>query len=79
MISATVLIRSTHGEFDRVVERIGKIKGVMRIFPVLGRYDVVVDIEASNSASLGTAVLRMNRMSGVVFTETLVEVQEEEN
>ncbi len=79
MISATVLIRSTHGEFDRVVERIGKIKGVMRIFPVLGRYDVVVDIEASNSTSLGTAVLRMNRMSGVVFTETLVEVQEEEN
>jgi uncharacterized protein with GYD domain len=79
LISATVLIRSTHGEFDRVVERIGKIKGVMRIFPVLGRYDVVVDIEASNSTSLGTAVLRMNRMSGVVFTETLVEVQEEEN
>ena len=79
MISATVLIRSTHGEFDRVVERIGKIKGVMRIFPVLGRYDVVVDIEASNSTSLGTAVLRMNRMSGVVFTETLVEVKEEEN
>jgi len=51
----------------------------MRIFPVLGRYDVVVDIEASNSTSLGTAVLRMNRMSGVVFTETLVEVKEEEN
>jgi uncharacterized protein with GYD domain len=79
LISATVLIRSTHGEFDLVVERIGKIKGVMRIFPVLGRYDVVVDIEASNSTSLGTAVLRMNRMSGVVFTETLVEVLEEEN
>jgi uncharacterized protein with GYD domain len=79
LISATVLIRSTHGEFDRVVERIGKIKGVMRIFPVLGRYDVVVDIEASNSTSLGTAVVRMNRMSGVVFTETLVGVQEEEN
>lgn len=77
MISACVLIRSRRGEFDEVVEKIGQFKEVKRIFPVLGRYDVVIDLEAQDTASLGTAVLRMSRMAGVVFTETLVEVRQE--
>ena len=75
MISACVLIRSRRGEFDEVVERIGQFKGVKRVFPVLGRYDVAVDFEASDSQTLGNSVLKMGRMAGVVFTETLVEIQ----
>jgi len=75
LISACVLIRSTRGKFEDVVEKIKQLKGVKRVFPVLGRYDVVVDVEAPDSPSLGNAVLRMNRMAGVTFTETLVEVQ----
>lgn len=78
MISACVLIRSRRGEFDKVVEGIKQFKEAKRIFPVLGRFDVVVDVEASDLVSLGNAVLRMGRMAGVVFTETLVEVQYEE-
>lgn len=78
MISACVLIRSRRGEFDEVVERIKQLKGVKRVFPVLGRYDVVVDFEAPNSLTLGSTVLKMGRMAGVVFTETLVEVQRKE-
>ncbi|NIN53241.1 MAG: hypothetical protein GTN80_08685 [Nitrososphaeria archaeon] len=77
LISACVLIRSRRGEFDEVVEKIGQFKEVKRIFPVLGRYDVVIDLEAQDTASLGSAVLRMSRMAGVVFTETLVEVRQE--
>lgn len=75
LISACVLIRSKRGMFDEVAERIKQVKGVKRIFPVLGRYDVVVDVEASDLIALGDTVLRMSRMAGVVFTETLVEVQ----
>ena len=78
MVSACVLIRSQRGTFDEVVDRIKQLKGVERIFPVLGRYDVVVDIEVLDSAALGGIVLRMSRMVGVVFTETLVEVQYKE-
>lgn len=75
MVSACVLIRSQRGTFGEVVDRIKQLKGVERVFPVLGRYDVVVDVEALDPVALGDIVLRMSRMAGVVFTETLVEVQ----
>jgi uncharacterized protein with GYD domain len=75
LLSACVLIRTTHGRFEDVVEYLGQLKGVKRIFPTLGRYDVVVDLEASDRAALDAAVLRMGNFAGVVFTETLVEIK----
>lgn len=78
MVSACVLVRSKRGEFEEVVERIKQFKVVKRIFPVLGRYDVVVDMEAPDQITLGDAVLKMGRMAGVIFTETLVEIQHKE-
>lgn len=53
-----------------------QIKGVQRVFPVLGRYDVVTDVEASDISELGSKVLRIGRLTGVVFTETLVEIEQ---
>jgi len=41
----------------------------------LGRYDVVADIECTDISELGASVLRIGRLAGVVFTETLVEIQ----
>ena len=76
LISACVLIRTVHGRFEDVVEFLSRLKGVQRIFPTLGRYDVVVDLEASNLENLDAQVLRMGRFAGVVFTETLVEIQQ---
>ena len=76
MLSACVLIRTGHGKFEDVVKKVLQLKGVKRAFPVLGRYDVVVDVEASDHAELGNTILRMSRLAGVVFTETLVEVQQ---
>jgi uncharacterized protein with GYD domain len=78
LISACVLVRSKRGEFDEVAKRIQQFKVVKRIFPVLGRFDVVVDVEASDEISLGNAILRMGKIAGVVFTETLMEVEFEE-
>jgi len=76
LISACVLIRTVHGRFEDVVEFLTQLEGVRRIFPTLGRYDVVVDLEASNLEALDTSVLRMGRFAGVVFTETLVEIRQ---
>ena len=75
MLSACVLIRTMHGKFDEVATSIRQLKGVKRIFPVLGRFDVVVDLEAADLAELNTTVLRLGSFVGVVFTETLVEIE----
>ncbi len=74
MVSACILIRTEHGRFEEVVKKISQLKGVRRVFPVLGRYDVVVDLEATDMRELGLTVLRMGRLSGIVFTETLPEI-----
>jgi DNA-binding Lrp family transcriptional regulator len=75
MISACVLVRSEKGKFDDVVAALKQIKEVKRIFPVLGRFDAVIDLEVSDYKALGPAILKMAKMAGVVFTESLVEVQ----
>ena len=75
MVLACVLIRTSHGKFEEAVERIRQVKGVKRVFPVLGRYDVVADVECADISELGATVLRIGRLAGVVFTETLVEIQ----
>jgi len=76
MVSACVLMRTEHGRFEEVVKAIRQIKGVQKIFPVLGRYDVVVDLESKDMSDLGATVLRIGRIAGVIFTETLVEIQQ---
>lgn len=75
MISACILIRSEHGKFQEVANKLKQFKEVKDVFAVHGRFDVVADVEASDFESLGTVVLRMNRMTGVVFSETAVEAK----
>lgn len=75
MLSACVLIRTVRGRFEDVVQAISQLKAVKRVFPTLGRYDVVVDLEVSDFNELGPVVLRMGNFAGVVFTETLVEIK----
>jgi uncharacterized protein with GYD domain len=75
LLSACILIRTVHGRFEDVVKSIRQLKGVKRVFPTLGRYDVVVGLEVADPEELGGTVLRMGNIAGVVFTETLVEIQ----
>ncbi len=75
MLSACVLIRTVRGRFEDVVQAISQLKAVKRVFPTLGRFDVVVDLEVSDFNELGPVVLRMGNFAGVVFTETLVEIK----
>ena len=76
MLSACVLIRTVHGKFEDVVESISQLGGVKRVFPTLGRYDAVVDLEVADHQQLDATVLRLGCIAGVVFTETLVEIQQ---
>lgn len=78
MVSACILIRTEKGKYANVVERVKMFKGVKRAFPVLGRYDIVVDLEAESFEKLGNTILRIGQLSGVVFTETMVEVTKSE-
>ena len=75
MLNACVLIRTSHGKFDDVARLLRQLKSVKRIFPTLGRFDVVADVEARDLDELNCEVLRMGSFVGVVFTETLVEIQ----
>ncbi len=75
MISACILVRSEKGRFDDVVAALKQIREAKRVFPVLGRFDAVIDLEVPDYKALGTAVMKMAKMAGVVFTESLVEVQ----
>lgn len=73
MVSGCVLIRAEKGHYADVVRRLKQFKEARRVFAVLGRYDVVADVEAPSPEALGRVILRMNRMADVVFTESLVE------
>lgn len=75
MIRACMLIRSERGRFKEVAERLRQFKEVKDAFTVLGRYDVIADIEAEDFKELSSVAMRISRLAGVVFTETLVEVQ----
>mgnify|MGYP001036730990 CR=1 FL=1 len=75
MVSACVLVRSEKGKFDEVVSALKQIKEAKRVFPVLGRFDAVMDLEVPDYKMLGPAIVKISKMAGVVFTESLVEVQ----
>jgi hypothetical protein len=75
MLSVCVLIRTLHGKDSDVVKYLSQLKDVNRIFPVLGRFDVVVDLVVSDFKELGNIVKRIGGFYGVVFTETLIEIR----
>jgi uncharacterized protein with GYD domain len=75
MTSACVLIRAERGKFDLVAKNLKQIPEVKTAFSVLGRYDIVADFEAPDSKRLAHAIVKATRLSGVVFTETLPEVE----
>lgn len=77
MISACILIRTERGRFDEVVEHMKQFSETKNVIAVLGRYDVVVEIEVPDYESLGKTVMKMGKMGGVVFTETLPEMKRE--
>jgi len=77
MVLAFVLIRVGSGEqlnFARSAkEEIGKIKGVVSVYGVFGRYDLVVLIEAPTLEELNRIIGdKVRAVSGVLSTESLI-------
>ena len=75
MTNACMLVRTEKGKFDQVAKNLRQIPEVKRVFAVLGRYDVVVEVEAASVRQIAKAVMKANRQVGVVYTETLPEVE----
>lgn len=76
LISACILIRTERGRMEELAKKLTQIPEIKRAFPVLGRYDIVADVEAANGKQLAKAVTKTMRLGGIVFTETLPEVEE---
>lgn len=73
MVSACVLICCEPGKYSDVARKVKELKGVVRAFSASGRWDVVAEIEAVDMKALADVALKINGLSGVRASETLVE------
>lgn len=73
MVSACVLIYCDAGKFSAVLTEVKKLAGVKRAFSVLGRCDVMAELEAVDIKRLSETMWKITTMPGVTATETLVE------
>jgi len=77
MVIAFVLIRVGTGEqlniAKLVKEKISKIEGVVKVYGVYGRYDVVAQVETPTLEELGRVIVdKVRAIDGVLSTETLI-------
>lgn len=73
MVSACVLVCCEPGKYSEVAKKVRELKGVVRAFSACGRWDVIAEIEAVDMKALTDIALKINGLSGVRATETLVE------
>jgi DNA-binding Lrp family transcriptional regulator len=57
----------------KVLDALKSIDGVVKCYPVYGRFDVVCFIEAKSNEEVARISAEINRIEGVRSTETLVE------
>lgn len=73
MVTGLVLVRLMAGKEKVALSRIKEIKGVSHVTAVFGRWDLVLDIETEDVATLSNVVVRDIRATpGVLSTESLV-------
>jgi len=77
MAMAFVLIRVGTGEHLNFVksamEEIAKIKGVVKVYGVFGRYDLIAQVEAPTLEGLSRIITdEIRAIAGVLSTESLV-------
>jgi uncharacterized protein with GYD domain len=73
LIRGLILAKATVKAAATVPEEAKKIKGVTDAYPVFGRFDLVVFLEAKDFEELKSTALRVNAIVGIRSTETLVE------
>ncbi len=73
MITGLVLVRLQAGKENQALVKIKEIKGISHVSAVYGRWDLVVDIETDDMASMSRLVVeKIRTIPGVFNTETLV-------
>ena len=70
---ACILIRAIPGKVVKVLEDVKGVKGVVKAFPVYGRYDIVAFAEAPDYNSVSKVPSEINAIKGIKSTETAIE------
>lgn len=73
MITGLVLVRLQAGKENQAMSKIKEVKGISHVSAVYGRWDLVVDVETDDMASMSRLVVeKIRTIPGVFATETLV-------
>ncbi|MEM1574859.1 MAG: Lrp/AsnC ligand binding domain-containing protein [Nitrososphaerota archaeon] len=68
-----ILIRILPGKGNEVLESVKKFPEVKSAYFVFGRYDIVAFAEASTFEALSKVISKINAISGIKSTESLME------
>jgi len=74
-MKACLLIKTEPGRHNDVAKAVSEMEGVKLAFPVLGRTDVVANVEVTDLKALSRLVLKLLEVKGVAASETLVEAE----
>lgn len=75
MIEAFVLIKTEPGTTTDVLAGVRKVKGVKRVEPVTGPYDIIAEVEAEDvNALAGVVVNKIRKVKGISDTLTCIKV-----
>ena len=72
MVKAIVLVKSPK---KLIAARLKRVKLVYESFPVSGQFDAVAVIQVESLAQIKDVATKIQKINGVVRTETMVEVQ----
>ena len=73
---AYVLVNTRAGEAPHIARDLRKTPGIVRADYVFGSYDVIVEVEAKDLASIGKLVFEGIRVQpGVIDTQTCLAVE----
>ena len=73
MVTGLVLVRLTAGQEKQSLTQIQETEGVSHVTAVFGRWDLVLDIESSDLATLSNVIVPgIRAIPGVTSTECLV-------
>ncbi len=73
MVTGLVLVRLQAGKEKTALSKIKETNGVSHVTAVFGRWDLVLDIETDDLATLSNVVVRdIRAIPGVLSTESLV-------
>ena len=73
MVTGLVLVRLGSGKEKTALTQIKHTKGVAHVSAVFGRWDLVLDMETEDLATLSNTVVgKIRAIPGVTSTETLI-------